>query len=411
MSNSLRFAAAAIAVVLGAVLLPTTAGLASPPNVSPTPAATSGGGGSADQAAAAWNGFRTAQLQAEVLQTQINQEKSKAATLQSRVASYTTQIAAAQARQAADAAQVSTTDGQLTQIEASIVTTTAKATSLQGTVEARIVALYQQGPVTYLASLLSAKSLGDFLERAQYVGSVLGNDRSKLNDLEQVGTTLTGEQSAARQHRAQIASAESAEAAEGAKLVSLRSAVAQASAAIPPILAAEQGQLAQVDAEKATYEADMAEQAGEASSLTAFVQDHQANEAFTWSGKKVIWPVKGPISSPFGPRIDPIFHVPSFHTGLDIAVDTGTPIAAAAAGKVIYSGQMEGYGNVVILDHGGAFATLYAHMSVIKASLGQSVAQGQTIGLVGCTGLCTGPHLHFETRVGGAPVNPLTFLP
>ena len=416
MSKPLRFAAAAIAVALGGLLLPPTAGVASPPDVSPSPAASSGGSagsgtGSADQMAALWNGFRAAQLQAEDLQAQINQENTKAAALNSQVASYTSQIAAAQARQAADAAQVVTTDGQLSQIEASIVTATAQATSLQAVVEARLVALYQQGPVTYLASLLSATSLQNFLNRLQYVDSVLGSDKSKLTDLAQVNATLTTEQGEAKQRRAQIAAAEAAEAADGTRLVSLRSAEAQASAAVAATLATEQSQLAQVNAEKATYEADMQEQAGESSSLTAFVQQRQGNEAFTWSGKKVIWPVKGPISSPFGPRIDPIFHVPSFHTGLDIAVDMGTPILAAAAGKVIYSGQMEGYGNVVILDHGGAFATLYAHMSVIGASLGQVVTQGQRIGAVGCTGLCTGPHLHFETRVGGVPVNPLSFLP
>ncbi len=358
-----------------------------------------------------WNGFRAAQLQAEDLQAQINQENAKAASLKHQIASYTSQIAAAQARQDADAAQVATTDGQLNQIEANIVTATAQSASLQAAVQARLVALYQQGPVTFLASLLSATSPQNFLARLQYVSSVLGSDKSQLKSLQQVNDTLTGEQDQATQRRAQIAAAEAAEAADGAKLESLRSSVAEADAAIGPILATEQAQLVQVNAEKATYEADMQEQAGESSSLTAFVRQHQGNEAFTWSGKKVIWPVKGPISSPFGPRIDPIFAVPSFHTGLDIAVDEGTPILAAAPGKVIYSGQMEGYGNVVILDHGGAFATLYAHMSVIGASLGQAVTQGQKIGAVGCTGLCTGPHLHFETRVGGVPVNPLSFLP
>jgi murein DD-endopeptidase MepM/ murein hydrolase activator NlpD len=125
----------------------------------------------------------------------------------------------------------------------------------------------------------------------------------------------------------------------------------------------------------------------------------------------VPWPVSGSISSPFGPRVNPIFNTPEFHTGIDIAVDYGTPIRAAAAGQVIYAATMQGYGDVVILDHGGALSTLYAHMSQILVPLGDHVAQGQRIGLVGCTGLCTGPHLHFETRVGGAPVQPLGLLP
>ncbi len=123
------------------------------------------------------------------------------------------------------------------------------------------------------------------------------------------------------------------------------------------------------------------------------------------SAAGLIWPVNGPITSPFGPRWG------GFHPGIDIGVPTGTPIQAAAAGTVIYCGWETGYGNLVVIDHHNGIATAYAHQSRIAVSCNQDVSQGQVIGYVGCTGFCTGPHLHFEVRVNGTPVDPLGYLP
>jgi murein DD-endopeptidase MepM/ murein hydrolase activator NlpD len=124
----------------------------------------------------------------------------------------------------------------------------------------------------------------------------------------------------------------------------------------------------------------------------------------TASSAGLIWPVQGPITSPFGWRWG------RMHQGIDIGVGYGTPIHAAAAGTVIYCGWEEGYGNFVVIDHGGNLATAYGHQSAIAVTCGQQVDQGQVIGYVGCTGHCTGPHLHFEVRVGGNPVDPMGYL-
>jgi murein DD-endopeptidase MepM/ murein hydrolase activator NlpD len=99
------------------------------------------------------------------------------------------------------------------------------------------------------------------------------------------------------------------------------------------------------------------------------------------------------------------------HAGIDIAAGTGTPIAAAKGGEVVFSGVMNGYGNCIVINHGGGFSTLYAHQSRLAARDGQDVDQGQVIGYVGSTGHSTGPHLHFETRVNGNPQNPRRYLP
>jgi murein DD-endopeptidase MepM/ murein hydrolase activator NlpD len=98
------------------------------------------------------------------------------------------------------------------------------------------------------------------------------------------------------------------------------------------------------------------------------------------------------------------------HEGIDIAAPAGTPIRAAAAGTVIYAGWLGGYGNLIVLDHGSGLSTAYAHQSALAAGQGQQVAQGQVIGYVGDTGHSFGPHLHFEVRVNGVPVDPLGYL-
>jgi murein DD-endopeptidase MepM/ murein hydrolase activator NlpD len=124
-----------------------------------------------------------------------------------------------------------------------------------------------------------------------------------------------------------------------------------------------------------------------------------------------IWPVRGVISSPFGPRIHPIYGIPSFHTGIDIAVPEGTPVRAAAGGVVTFSGWQEGFGLLVTIDHGNGYETYYGHLSKLLVSAGQSVSAGDVIALSGNTGLSTGPHLHFEVHYLGTPVDPRPLLP
>lgn len=123
------------------------------------------------------------------------------------------------------------------------------------------------------------------------------------------------------------------------------------------------------------------------------------------SARGLVWPASGSITSRFGPRWGRL------HAGIDIANAVGTPVVAANTGRVVHAGWYGGYGNAVIIDHGGGFSTVYAHLSSIGTSLGASVARGQTVGQIGNTGNSTGPHLHFETRIGGVAYDPARYLP
>ncbi len=123
------------------------------------------------------------------------------------------------------------------------------------------------------------------------------------------------------------------------------------------------------------------------------------------------WPVGGPVTSPFGWRIHPIFGDRRLHTGIDLGSAAGASIHAAGNGTVILAGSWGGYGRTVVIDHGGGLSSLYAHQSSIAVSEGQRVLAGDVIGYIGCTGFCTGPHLHFEVREVGAPVDPMLWLP
>jgi len=145
--------------------------------------------------------------------------------------------------------------------------------------------------------------------------------------------------------------------------------------------------------------------AGEAAPPDVTIDRADAALVSAPSGQALSWPVQGVVTSGFGPRWG------RQHNGIDVGASTGTTVTAAGGGTVIAAGSYAGFGNRVLIDHGGGLVTLYAHLNVINASTGQSVSAGTAIGTVGCTGSCTGPHLHFETRVGGVAYDPYNYLP
>ena len=173
-------------------------------------------------------------------------------------------------------------------------------------------------------------------------------------------------------------------------------------------LAAQESLLASINADIAALDGHIGSLEAEARQIEAEIAARQTQGG---SNPGVLgWPVPGPVTSPFGYRIHPITGTSRLHAGIDLDGSTGDPVRAAGAGTVILAEWYGGYGNTVVVDHGGGLSTLYAHQSSLNVSRGQSVGQGDVVGYVGSTGFSTGPHLHFETREFGTPVDPMGYL-
>jgi murein DD-endopeptidase MepM/ murein hydrolase activator NlpD len=174
----------------------------------------------------------------------------------------------------------------------------------------------------------------------------------------------------------------------------------------------EQRLLAQVQSQKSAYLQQVNELERESNQIAFDLSRRQSGQTPPPARKGALsYPVANPvITSTFGYRIHPIYGDRRLHTGVDFAANVGTPVLAAATGTVVFAGWMSGYGNAVVIDHGGALATLYAHNSALLVSVGQLVKRGQRISSAGSTGNSTGPHLHFEVRVKGTPVDPMSYL-
>ena len=143
----------------------------------------------------------------------------------------------------------------------------------------------------------------------------------------------------------------------------------------------------------------------------AIEEERRRHEAEHGAFELVAWPADGDKTSGFGPRVHPIFGTVRQHNGIDVDGNTGDRVRAARSGEVILAGPRSGFGNTIVIYHGLGYSTLYAHLSSVDVSVGQTVASGERIGSVGSTGWSTGPHLHFELRVDGRAVDPTPFLP
>lgn len=170
--------------------------------------------------------------------------------------------------------------------------------------------------------------------------------------------------------------------------------------------------VSRIRSERAAWEAAEEQLERTSRELEAFIRRMlaaQRSRARLGTGR-FAWPARGRITSPFGVRIHPIYRVAKRHHGIDFGGRMGSPVYAADTGIILFAGWYGGYGKVIIIDHGASMATLYGHLSAIQIGSGQKVTRGQAIGQIGSTGLSTGPHLHFEVRRNGAPVNPAGYL-
>jgi murein DD-endopeptidase MepM/ murein hydrolase activator NlpD len=258
------------------------------------------------------------------------------------------------------------------------------------------------------AVALSAKVWNDIAVGLVYLDRITADGTETVERFE---TLLVDEQEASEEiaGREVDLSAELVElqAAE-ARLGRLQNEMQRASDALQEEYLNQRSLLAEYDAQIEEIEGEIAALEKEQASIKKLIA--QQAKALGSAPGSLARPVPGAITSGFGPRIHPIYGYSLMHTGVDMSGGSGQAIVSASSGTVIFVGVKGGYGNTIMIDHGGGLVTLYAHQSKYAVSAGQSVKRGQTIGYVGSTGVSTGPHLHFEVRIGGNPVDPAKYL-
>ena len=275
---------------------------------------------------------------------------------------------------------------------------TKKLEAQTKTLHRRIRDIYKNGQINYLDVLLGAKDFNDFVSRMDILKKILAYDNALIQ-----GTKVDRE--ALRKAKEQLE-------LDRAKIVELRKLAAAKREQVAARRQERRGVLNAATCERETAEQAYRELIETSRQIEQMIKRIQSGDKNVGgSTGTMTWPAEGEITSPFGWRVHPIFGTQRLHTGIDIGADYGDAIRAADGGVVIHSDWMGGYGNAVIIVHGNGISTLYAHNSQLLVSEGQTVAKGQTVARCGSTGYSTGPHLHFEVRQNGSPVNPLNYLP
>lgn len=260
----------------------------------------------------------------------------------------------------------------------------------------RLKLIYMRGNADVVAALASSNNVGQFASRKYVFERVAKKDRQLFNEVKALKEHVADRKKSADQLVVKIADLKSRQENQQNDLEDTRATKHEALVN----LKGKQRELQKIADELDAAEADVE------SEIAAYSRsNHVKLPAFKG---RFMRPVGGPITSGFGMRYHPILHRNRMHTGVDISAHNGTPIKAAADGVVIIAGWGRGYGNRVILDHGGGVSTLYGHASRLYVKNGQRVTRGQTIAAVGSTGLSTGNHLHWEVRINGKAVNPLS---
>ena len=338
--------------------------------------------------------------------------QAEKARLESTLGSLQTQLDASQASLAAAQAEIDRIGVVSSLLVAEIDETQRELEDASEDAKASAVLLYKQRNNSGVLELIGSTSgSGQFVEAKQYLEHVSQKRRNDLSRAHRLRKALDGQKAELdEQHRL----ADEARAQAAAKAQEIESLVAQQQSARDGAARAQAGfeaQAAQLTAKQAEEEADLAAEDARVRALIAAIPDDGGSGGGLGGSGAFIRPVGGSITSGFGYRTDPVTGAQStFHAGIDFGVGCGTPIKAAGNGSVIVAGDQGGYGNAVIINHGGGLVTLYGHQSAIAVGYGQAVTAGQVIGYVGSTGKSTGCHLHFEVRQNGNPVNPLGYL-
>lgn len=295
----------------------------------------------------------------------------------------------------------------LASMETQLNNAIAEFRSIDAAMKERIRQVYKHQRTGMFELILSAKDVNTLMDMFYYEKIVIQDDYKRMQAVKAKADEIARLKAQVESQRRMVEA-------------SIRD-INNQRASIQSSIAENKTMIERLQKDKSYYERSERELARQSESIQRMIEELTRRSQSKGSSSQVrvsssgfMRPISGPITSPFGYRVHPIFKSRIFHSGIDIAGPNGGAIHAANDGKVIYSGWYGGYGKVVILDHGVVngrpITTLYGHMSAINVSNGQYVKKGQTVGREGSTGYSTGPHCHFEVRVNGKPTNPLSYI-
>jgi len=342
--------------------------------------------------------------QQQQVERQMQAQQGKTAAAQQKVDSMADQIRKvdleldkAQGDYKEIQAKLRSTEEQI-KINTVILATAEKRLSVQNLIlNKRIRDIYQNGQLSYLDVLLGANDFSDFTTRVDILQRVINKD------LELV-LKVKAERELVLQTKASLDQDRSA-------ILELKQAVEDKKKIIELNKKQKESVLATAVNDRDTSEKAYRELLATSQRIEQMIRRNQSNNGPSGSTGAMMWPTEArEITSPFSWRTHPIFGSERFHSGIDIGADYGDAVVAADGGVVIFSGWMGGYGKAVIIQHGNNISTLYGHNSELLVSEGQRVRKGEIISRAGSTGNSTGPHLHFEVRENGSPVDPMGYL-
>ncbi|WP_372998104.1 murein hydrolase activator EnvC family protein [Lutispora sp.] len=294
-------------------------------------------------------------------------------------------------------------EGQISELEGKIAITqreldraTEEAETQKELLNKRVRVMYQNGSSSYLAVLLNATSFSDFISRLDLMRKIINYDVNLLKERKTIRDNID-------QKKQQL------EYEQQQKEV-LKNDLSSKKEEVESVKSQKEQVLKEVYKDLKELERQEDKLLEESAALTKKILQLQSSEDYI--GGEMAWPSPGytKVTSPYGYRTHPILKTKRMHTGVDLAVPSGSNIVAANAGKVILAKYNGGYGNTVIIDHGGKISTLYAHNSKLLVKEGDIVTRGQVIAKSGSTGLSTGPHLHFEVRINGNHTDPIPYI-
>jgi murein DD-endopeptidase MepM/ murein hydrolase activator NlpD len=345
-----------------------------------------------------------------VLSSEISSALDEIDSLEGDISSLTTRLAGLQSELAAHRERLARLQDRFEYQSRKLEQLKRDHAKAEHILNSRLIDIYENGEADTIEILFQVETLSDLIERVDFVNDIGREDQRIATRIKGLKIGMREAREETGKIKAQVAEATAVIEEKTNEAAAAREALLARQSSLAAAKEEKTSLLAGVREDRHEHEEDLDAMLAASAALAEQIRNASPPPSSGGGGgggapssSGFIWPVNGVVTSGFGPRWG------RMHEGIDISAPTGTSIRAAAGGSVIYAGSMSGYGNIVVVDHGGGLSTAYAHMSSIWVG-GGSVSQGQGLGAVGCTGHCTGPHLHFEVRVNGSPRDPMGYL-